>query len=82
MKKLKVTIELEMTVPDSWVIETTSENTPVIKMGQHDYLDLAVEPLFTDNPEMTWSSAQDDEELNGILDMVDSESVAYELVVH
>ena len=35
-------------------------------------------PLFATKPEETWSSTDDDEVLNDVLDMVDSESVTYE----
>lgn len=80
MKKLKVTIELEMSVPDDWAIETSSEGTAIIKMAPHQYLDLAVEPLFTDDPEATWSSAEDDQELDSILEKIEHESVTYELI--
>ena len=78
MKKLNVTIQLEMTVPDDWQLVETSEGTPVIQMTDNKFLDLAIEPLFATNPEETWSSTDDDDVLNDVLDMVDSESVTYE----
>lgn len=82
MKKLNVTIQLQMSVPDSWELVQTSEGTPVIRMPGGTYVDLAVEPLFASNPEDTWSSTENDEELNEFLDMVDSEEVTYEFVTH
>jgi hypothetical protein len=82
MKKLKVTISLEMSVPDDWAIVETSEGTPVIQLPGGQFLDLAIEPLFAANPEETWSSADDEDALNDILDMVESEEVAYEFVTH
>ena len=78
MKKLNITIQLEMTVPDDWQLVETSEGTPVIQMADNKFLDLAIEPLFATNPEETWSSTDDDDVLNDVLDMVDSESVTYE----
>ena len=51
MKTLKVTIELEMSVPDDWQLVQTSEGTPVIRMADGAFLDMAVEPLFAANPE-------------------------------
>ena len=78
MKKLNVTIQIEMTVPDDWQLVETSEGTPVIQMADNQFLDLAIEPLFATNPEETWSSTDDDDVLNDVLDMVDSESVTYE----
>jgi hypothetical protein len=80
MKTLRVTIELEMTVPNDWELVQTSEGTPVICMGDGEFLDMAVEPLFASNPEDVWSSTEDEDELNDILDMIDSEAVTYAFV--
>lgn len=82
MKKLKVTIQLELSVPDDWDIVQTSEETPVLKLPNGQFMDLAIEPLFAEDPEATWSSTESDEELNDILDMVESEEVTYEFVTH
>lgn len=82
MKKLNVTIKLEMSVPDDWELVETSEGTPVLKMANGQFMDLAVEPLFASDPEETWSSTDSDDELNDILDMVESEDVVYEFVTH
>ena len=82
MKKLNITIQLEMTVPDDWELSDTTEGTPVIKLSDGTYLDMAVEPLFASDPEEIWSSTDDDDTLNDILDMVDSEEVHYEFVTH
>ena len=78
MKKLNVTIQLEMTVPDDWSLVEKSEGTPVLQLPDGTFMDLAIEPLFATNPEETWSSTDDDDVLNDVLDMVDSESVTYE----
>ncbi|MFT4240814.1 MAG: hypothetical protein QM569_00910 [Acidovorax sp.] len=80
MKKLKVTIALEMSVPDDWTLVETSEGTPVIDMADGRFLDIAVEPLFATDPEDLWSSTDDADELNDVLDMVQSEEVSYEFV--
>ncbi|MDH5708963.1 MAG: hypothetical protein OEY75_07580 [Hylemonella sp.] len=82
MKKLKVTIELEMSVPDDWELVQTSENTPVVKLPNGQFMDVAIEPLFATDPEETWSSTEDEELFNDILDMVESEVVSYEFVTH
>ena len=82
MKKLNVTIKLEMSVPADWELVQTSEGTPVLKLPNGQFLDLAIEPLFATDPEETWSSTDDDEVLNEILDMVESEEVVYEFVTH
>lgn len=80
MKKLNVTIQLEMSVPDDWELVETSEGTPVIRMPEGQFMDIAIEPLFATNPEEIWSSTEDEDVLNDILDMVDSESVTYEFL--
>ena len=82
MKKLHVTIKLEMSVPDDWELVETSEGTPVLKLPDGQFLDVAIEPLFTTDPEETWSSTDDEDQLNDILDMVESEEVAYEFITH
>ena len=82
MKKLKVTIELEMSVPDDWALVQTSEDTPVLQLPNGQFMDLAIEPLFASDPEETWSSTDNDEVLNDILDMVESEAISYEFVTH
>ena len=82
MKKLRVTLELEMSVPEDWELVNTSEGTPVLRLPNGTFLDLAVEPLFASDPEETWASTDEDEALNEILDMVDSEVVNYEFVTH
>jgi len=82
MKKLNITIQLEMSVPDDWQIIDTSEGTPVLKLPNGQFMDIAIEPLFATDPEDTWSSTEDEDVLNDILDMVESEAVSYEFVTH
>ena len=82
MKKLNVTIQLEMSVPDDWELSDTSEGTPVIKLHDGKFMDIAIEPLFANDPEDLWSSTEDEEVLDDILDMVDNETVTYEFVTH
>ncbi len=82
MKKLKVTIELEMSVPDDWELVETSEGSPVLALPNGVFMDIAIEPLFASDPEEIWSSTDDEDTLNDILDMVESEAVTYEFVTH
>lgn len=79
MKKLHVTIQVALSVPDDWELATTSEGTQVVKMPDGQYLDLAIEPLFATDPEDTWTSTDSDDTLNDILDMVESEEVTFTL---
>lgn len=82
MKKLNITIKLDMSVPDDWELVQTSEGGQVLKLPNGQFLDVAIEPLFASDPEETWTSTESDDALNDILDMVDSESVVYEFVTH
>ena len=77
MKKLSVTIQLEMSVPDDWELVQTSEGTSVLRLPGDRYLDLTVEPLFATDPEDLWSSTDDEDELDEVLQTVDSETVDY-----
>jgi len=80
MKKLSITIKLDMNVPDEWELIQTSEGGQVIKLPDNQFMDMAIEPLFASNPEETWTSTENDDVLNDILDMVESEDVSYEFV--
>jgi hypothetical protein len=82
MKKLKVAITLEMSVPDDWELYETSEGGQVLKLPDNQFLDIAIEPLFASDPEETWTSTEDEDTLNDILDMVESEDVTYEFITH
>ena len=82
MKKLNITIKLEMSVPDDWELVQTSEGGQVLKLPDNQFLDMAIEPLFATNPEETWASTENDDVLNDILDMVESEDVTYEFITH
>ena len=82
MKKLNITIQLELSVPDDWELVTTSEGGQVLKLPNQQFMDMAIEPLFATDPEETWSSSEDDDVLNDILDMVESEEVTYEFITH
>ena len=82
MKKLNITIQLELSVPDDWELVTTSEGGQVLELPNQQFMDMAIEPLFATDPEETWSSSEDDDVLNDILDMVESEEVTYQFVTH
>ena len=82
MKKLKVSIKLDILVPDDWELVETSEGTTVVTLPDGRYLDLAIDPLFSTDPEQEWASTQYDDVLDEILDMVESEEVTYEFVTH
>lgn len=82
MKKLHVTIKLEMSVPDDWELTNTSEGSQVLKLPNDQFMDIAIEPLFAADPEETWTSTESEDVLNDVLDMVESEEVTYEFITH
>lgn len=82
MKKLNITIQLEMSVPDDWELATTSEGGQVLKLPNGQFMDMAIEPMFAADPEDTWTSTGDDDVLNDVLDMIESEDVTYQFITH
>ena len=78
-KKLTVTIELEMTVPDDWQIIETTDGIGVLKIAPDQFLDLTFEPMITSDVEGSWTNAVSEDFMEDLMDIVDSESVAYEL---
>jgi hypothetical protein len=79
MKKLSVTMKLEMSIPDDWELVKTSTGVDVLKLPNNQFLDLTFEPLLATDPEETWTSTDDEDFLNEVLDMVESEDVTYTL---
>lgn len=78
-KKLRVNIELEMTVPDDWQIVETDDGIGVLKVSENTFLDLTFEPMVATELSGTWSNDVSEEFMNDLLDMVDAETVGYEL---
>lgn len=75
MKKLRVTIEAEFEVPDSWELVESEHDGEVIKMDDGSHLDMTFEPMITkDLEEGTWTNSYTDEFMNGMLEMLQSES--------
>lgn len=82
MKRLAVTIHLELAVPDDWELVQTSEGTAVIKMSERRFLDLTFEPMVTDEKEGQWTNDVNDQFMDDLLDMVESEEVSYKVVTN
>lgn len=81
MKKVRVTIRAELEIPDEWKLVETSEGINVVDLGNGQYMDLALEPLFATDLDGVWTSARETDFVNHILDMVVAEDVTYELSV-
>lgn len=79
MKKLTVTIRMEMEVPDTWSVEKTSDGIDILKIADGRYLDMSAEPLIAVDKDGTWSTDYDDDFANHIYDMVSTEDISYDL---
>jgi hypothetical protein len=79
MKRLSVTIKLDLEVPDEWELRKTSEGFEVIQIGEGRYMDMGFEPLLSEDLNGVWTDSADDEFLNEVLDMVESEEISYRL---
>jgi len=79
MKKLTVTIKMEMEVPDTWSVEKTSDGIDILKIADGRYLDMSAEPLIADDKDGTWSTDYEDDFANQIYDMVSTEDISYDL---
>ncbi|HOB46122.1 MAG TPA: hypothetical protein PKM60_08125 [Zoogloea sp.] len=79
MKKLIVTIKLEMEVPDDWAVEKTDNGIDILRIGEGQFLDMSAEPLVSADKDGTWTTDYDDDFANRIFDMVSSEEISYEL---
>ncbi len=79
MKRLSVTIKLELEVPDEWELRKTSEGFDVVQIGEGRYMDMSFEPLLSDDLNGMWTDSAEDGFLNEVLDMVESEQVGYTL---
>lgn len=81
MKKLKVTIKLEMEIPDGWELVKNPAGGKVIQTKKGEYLDMTFLPMTT--AELTegtaWTNKYSDKFLNKVLDMVMSEEVKIKL---
>jgi hypothetical protein len=82
MKTLAVTLKLHLSIPDDWELVKTSDGVEILRMADGRYLDLTFEPLVTDDPEGTWTNDVDNEFLNDLLDMVETEDVGYQLLTN
>jgi len=80
MKRLKVAIKLEMTVPDDWELVQTDGGSQLLRLPDKQLVGLTFEPLFSGHPEEVWTSAGRVEVLNDLLDRVGNEQVSFEVV--
>ena len=84
MKNLKVTISLEMAIPDDWDIINHPDGIQTLAIGDGKYMYMSFLPMFTHQfePESEWTSECSDEFSNEVLEMVQGEEVKLKLEVH
>jgi hypothetical protein len=75
MKKLVITLQIELEVPDEWAFVETSQGTQVIKIGENQFLDFIAEPILATDPEETWDAISDEAVYDNVLDKVVAEDV-------
>ena len=70
MKKLTLTIQAELEIPDNWELVEHSTGVFVLKVGDR-FVDFDITPLVTAStaPDATWSD-EDEQFTEEILDMV------------
>lgn len=84
MKKLQVSITLDMDIPEDWTLLEHADGVPVLNIGDGRYMYMSFLPMFTNGlePESEWSSECSDKFSDEIVDMVKGEDVKMEVVVN
>lgn len=81
MKKLLVTVQVELDIPDTWNLVEHPDEVQAIKIDDGRYMYMSFLPMFTSDPKegAEWSSECSDEFTNKLLDMVADEEVLMKL---
>ena len=80
MKKLAVTIRMEMEIPEEWELKETPDGFVVLKLAEDQYLDFTYEPMVTDDIKGRWSNDVDDDFMDLIEDMMVVEQTSYKFI--
>jgi hypothetical protein len=84
MRKLLVTIQVELDIPDTWNLVEHPDQVQAIKMDDGQYMHMSFLPMmtrdFAENAE--WSSECAEEFTEKVLDMVADEEVYMKLDTH
>jgi hypothetical protein len=84
MRKLLVTIQVELDIPDTWELVEHPDQVQAIKMDDGQYMHMSFLPMmtrdFTENAE--WSSECSEAFTEKVLDMVSDEEVYMKLDTH
>jgi len=82
MKKLQVTITLEMDIPDDWTLVDHPDGGPVLSVDDGRYMYMSFLPMFTDSlePDSDWTSDRADMLVVQVLDKIQYEKVEMKIV--
>jgi len=84
MKKLQVTITLDMDIPDDWMLLDHPDGVPVLTVGNGRYMYLSFLPMFAKGleAESDWTSVCSEKFAAEVVDMVQDEIVEMKIVVN
>jgi hypothetical protein len=84
MKKLEVTIRLEMEIPDDWEVTEHPDAVSVLKIANNEYMYMSFLPMLTKqfSEGASWTSECTQAFSNEVLDMVLDEDVSMKLVLN
>ncbi len=84
MKKLQVSITLDMDIPEDWTLLEHPDGVPVLDLGDGRYMYMSFLPMFTKElePESDWTSACSDTFSDEIVGMVQGEDVKMKVMVN
>lgn len=84
MKKLQVTITLDMDIPEDWTLLDHPDGVPVLAVGDGSYMYMSFLPMFTKElePESNWTSECSDKFSDDIVEMVQGEDVKMKVIVN
>jgi hypothetical protein len=84
MKKLQVTITLDMDIPEEWALIDHPDGVPVLNIGDGRYMYMSFLPMFTNELvlESNWTSECSTEFAEEVVEMVQGEDVEMKIVVN
>jgi len=84
MKRLQVTINLDMDIPDEWTLVDHPDGVPVLTLGDGRYMYMSFLPMFTKElePESEWTSECSEKFTEEVVEMVQDEEVEMKIVAN
>lgn len=84
MKKLQVTINLDMNIPEEWTLVDHPDGVPVLTLGDGRYMYMSFLPMFTSElePQSNWTSECSDKFSDEVVGMVQAEDVTMKILTN